>query len=46
VSFSWRLGSVGQWSNPLACWLRDRALAATPMAAIRRQHARTVGFRV
>jgi 2-polyprenyl-6-methoxyphenol hydroxylase-like FAD-dependent oxidoreductase len=46
VRFSWHLGRVGQWSNPLACWLRDRALAATPMAAIRRQHTRTVGFRV
>lgn len=46
VRFSWRLGRAGQWSHPLACWLRDRALAATPMAAIRRRHARYVGFRV
>lgn len=46
VRFSWHLGRVGQWSNPLACGLRDAALAATPVAAIRRQHTRTVGFRV
>ena len=46
VRFSWRLGRVGQWSNPTLCALRDRALALTPMSAIRRRHERYVGFRV
>ncbi len=45
VRFSWRLGRVAQWSSPAACRLRDLALAATPMAAIRRRHRRYVGFR-
>jgi 2-polyprenyl-6-methoxyphenol hydroxylase-like FAD-dependent oxidoreductase len=45
VRFSWHLGRAGQWTSAFACWLRDRALAATPMAAIRRQHTRYVGFR-
>lgn len=46
VRFSWRLGRVGQWSNPLLCTLRDRVLELTPMRAIRRRHERYVGFRV
>ncbi len=26
------LGAVGQWQNPIACWLRDLAVRATPTA--------------
>lgn len=32
-----RLGAVGQWSNPWACAVRDRAYAAVPAAVGRRQ---------
>ncbi len=46
VRLSWHLGRVGQLRNPLACGLRDVALRFTPQAAIRRQHRRTVGFRL
>lgn len=45
VRFSWTLGRIGQWSNPLACRLRDDLLALTPTSAIRRRHASYVGFR-
>lgn len=27
-------GRMGQWSNPLACWLRSRALKATPRSRL------------
>ena len=30
VRASRRMGWVGQWQNPLACWLRDSALRLTP----------------
>jgi 2-polyprenyl-6-methoxyphenol hydroxylase-like FAD-dependent oxidoreductase len=45
VRFSWRLGAVAQWRAPLACALRDAALAGTPRWAIRLQHRRVVGYR-
>lgn len=27
---SWRLGIIGQWENPLACWLRNWLTSRTP----------------
>jgi 2-polyprenyl-6-methoxyphenol hydroxylase-like FAD-dependent oxidoreductase len=27
-----RIGSVGQWRNPLACWLRDRLIEHSPQS--------------
>lgn len=29
---SWRLGIIGQWENPFACWLRNRLTSWTPNA--------------
>ena len=36
VRDSRRLGAVGQWRHPVACWLRDLALRATPRSAVQR----------
>jgi 2-polyprenyl-6-methoxyphenol hydroxylase-like FAD-dependent oxidoreductase len=27
---SWRIGSVGQWANPVGCWLRNLSTRWTP----------------
>ena len=27
---SWSIGRIGQWHNPLACWLRDTSLRLSP----------------
>jgi 2-polyprenyl-6-methoxyphenol hydroxylase-like FAD-dependent oxidoreductase len=35
VSRSRRLGEVGQWENPLACWVRDRLFSLVPQSSIR-----------
>lgn len=37
VSASRRMGWIGQWENPVACWLRNTALRATPRRLARRQ---------
>lgn len=37
VSASRRMGWVGQWENPIACWLRNAALRATPYRLARRR---------
>ncbi len=46
TNFSWRLGIVGQWANPLVRALRDLVLRHTPQSGIEKQHARYVGFDV
>jgi 2-polyprenyl-6-methoxyphenol hydroxylase-like FAD-dependent oxidoreductase len=33
---SQRIGAVGQWSNPIACWVRDAILRVTPTRATMR----------
>jgi 2-polyprenyl-6-methoxyphenol hydroxylase-like FAD-dependent oxidoreductase len=37
VRQSRRVGGIGQWENPAACWLRDRLLARTPARVRLRQ---------
>ncbi|MCB9683292.1 MAG: FAD-dependent monooxygenase [Alphaproteobacteria bacterium] len=34
---SWQIGAVGQWSNPVACWVRDRLASLTPPSVAARQ---------
>lgn len=34
---SWRIGQIAHWRNPLARWLRDLALRATPESVTREQ---------
>lgn len=42
--FSFRLGIVGQWKNPLLCSVRDFVFRLTPPSAIEARHRRYVGF--
>ncbi|MCO4770930.1 MAG: FAD-dependent monooxygenase [Deltaproteobacteria bacterium] len=37
-----RIGQIGQWANPLACWARDRLTALTPSAFASRTFVRLV----
>lgn len=46
VSQSRRIGQVGQWANPLACWLRDNLFRALPASVRNRQVAAVVGYEV
>lgn len=46
TNFSWRLGAVGQWENPLACALRDAAMSLVPKKSILKSHERIVGYDV
>jgi 2-polyprenyl-6-methoxyphenol hydroxylase-like FAD-dependent oxidoreductase len=39
-----RMGRVGQWKNPLACWMRDGMIARTPERAQLRQLERMFTF--
>jgi 2-polyprenyl-6-methoxyphenol hydroxylase-like FAD-dependent oxidoreductase len=41
-----RVGAVGQWRNPLACWLRDAALHQAPASLRARQLAWIVDYRI
>jgi 2-polyprenyl-6-methoxyphenol hydroxylase-like FAD-dependent oxidoreductase len=41
---SWRMGRVGQWSNPLACALRDRLLGLAPSGLVVRRQRRLMAF--
>ena len=43
---SWRFGVIGQWSNPLAVWLREQSLRLAPASVMRRQYARLWGWRL
>jgi 2-polyprenyl-6-methoxyphenol hydroxylase-like FAD-dependent oxidoreductase len=44
VSQSRRLGEVGQWENPLACWVRDRLFQLVPQSSIRANLRRALTF--
>ncbi len=46
VSQSRRIGEVGQWANPLACWLRDNLFRALPASVRNKQVAAVVGYEV
>lgn len=37
-------GKVGQWQNSLLCWMRDRAVAATPSRVMMRHVTSTVDY--
>jgi 2-polyprenyl-6-methoxyphenol hydroxylase-like FAD-dependent oxidoreductase len=41
---SWRLGAVGQWTNPVLCALRDFATSLTPRFMFLQNHRSVVGF--
>lgn len=41
-----RIGQAGQWSNPLACWLRDNLLRIMPSGMRNKQIADVVGHQV
>ncbi|MCZ6754593.1 MAG: FAD-dependent monooxygenase [Gemmatimonadetes bacterium] len=45
VARSRMFGKVAQWKNPMARWLRDRILRATPQSVVRRDMLRTLRFR-
>jgi 2-polyprenyl-6-methoxyphenol hydroxylase-like FAD-dependent oxidoreductase len=44
VKQSWRIGVVGQWENPVACWLRDRIFQLMPPFATRANLRRSLRF--
>jgi 2-polyprenyl-6-methoxyphenol hydroxylase-like FAD-dependent oxidoreductase len=41
---SFRLGEMGQWENPAACWLRDRLLQLMPARSMRANLLRAARF--
>ncbi len=41
-----RIGEVGQWSNPLACRVRDAVMKRLPQAAQMRQLEATLRYRL
>lgn len=44
VTSARRLGVVSQWSNPVACWVRDRAMALVPARASDEQMRKLMTF--
>lgn len=44
VRQSRRLGQLGQWENPLACWMRDRLFQAVPDSSVRTSLRRVLTF--
>jgi 2-polyprenyl-6-methoxyphenol hydroxylase-like FAD-dependent oxidoreductase len=44
VSQSYRLGRIGQWQNPVACWARDRLFRLVPERSIRSNLRRALSF--
>ncbi len=34
---SWRVGKMGQWSNPASCWLRNLLVRLVPSSVVERQ---------
>jgi 2-polyprenyl-6-methoxyphenol hydroxylase-like FAD-dependent oxidoreductase len=44
VRQSRRLGQIGQWENPLACWVRDRLFQAVPDSSVRKSLRRILTF--
>jgi 2-polyprenyl-6-methoxyphenol hydroxylase-like FAD-dependent oxidoreductase len=39
-----RLGALGQWQNPLACWVRDQLFRRVPQSSIRANLRRVLTF--
>jgi 2-polyprenyl-6-methoxyphenol hydroxylase-like FAD-dependent oxidoreductase len=46
TNVSWKLGRVGQWSNPIMCALRDFFAGLTPRFMFRQNHRQVVGHAV
>lgn len=44
VNQSRRLGEVGQWKNPVACWVRDRLFQLVPESSIHANLRRVLTF--
>lgn len=44
VRQSRQLGQLGQWENPLACWVRDRLFQAVPDSSVRKSLRRVLTF--
>jgi 2-polyprenyl-6-methoxyphenol hydroxylase-like FAD-dependent oxidoreductase len=44
VRQSRRLGQLGQWENPLACWVRDRLFQMVPDSSVRTNLRRVLTF--
>jgi len=44
TNMSWRLGAVGQWTNPVMCALRDFVTGLTPRFMFLQSHRSVVGF--
>jgi 2-polyprenyl-6-methoxyphenol hydroxylase-like FAD-dependent oxidoreductase len=44
VRQSRRLGQLGQWENPLACWVRDRLFQQVPQSSVRSNLRRVLTF--
>jgi 2-polyprenyl-6-methoxyphenol hydroxylase-like FAD-dependent oxidoreductase len=42
---SWLFGVMGQWTNPLAVWLRNTSVKHTPMRTLLKQWERIYGWR-
>jgi 2-polyprenyl-6-methoxyphenol hydroxylase-like FAD-dependent oxidoreductase len=43
---SWRLGIIGQWENPIGCWLRNLLTSWTPDAVSLRLIENRVGHKL
>jgi hypothetical protein len=41
---SWSFGKIGQWSNPVAVWLRNAMVSMTPPSAVKKQLAPLLGY--
>jgi 2-polyprenyl-6-methoxyphenol hydroxylase-like FAD-dependent oxidoreductase len=39
-----QLGQIGQWENPLACWVRDRLFKSVPDSSVRKNLRRLLTF--
>jgi 2-polyprenyl-6-methoxyphenol hydroxylase-like FAD-dependent oxidoreductase len=46
TNMSWKLGRVGQWSNPVMCALRNFFAGLTPQFMFRQNHRQVVGFAI
>jgi hypothetical protein len=38
------MGEIGQWQNPLACWVRDQLFRRVPQSSIRANLRRALTF--
>jgi 2-polyprenyl-6-methoxyphenol hydroxylase-like FAD-dependent oxidoreductase len=41
---SWSFGKIGQWTNPVAVWLRNAMVSMTPPSAVKKQLAPLLGY--